>query len=582
MNLWVKTRAVWKFWVPLSLVLIHATTAVAVEFQRPIASVAKAILLPHLEETHVGEASVEIEGSTIPSRVKSLVRRGEHEKVSLWALQESGWGKSSVSARITRSKDRFTGLTVRPLRKDELSLLSPVIDADMVWLSVDGLILGRSLEKDLGALTSGINLAKSYGLTQTGRKSARSMSMPVLEEWLSSSPPPSSTSTATSFALALLTGALTTLLIQMVKIPSYFNIGGRYATIAICSGLATLSAWLTVFLIPLYTLWLPQTTLLLVLASSTLAIYNVFRTGVPFMLSRGGGRSSRPAQACLSSNLLLPAIFALAFSSSTLIIIVSPMNLGDLWLPAIGYSIPFLAAPVFRALNPLKTNRIYLLEFVSVFLIITWGLTSICFSVFVPFLVSSHLSPDEKELPFELFFSMEFILPALVFLAVLLAVSLPRVISCFMEESVVKFEAFQKRLSHFGLLDILVAAGCIVFSLLASTPSLIKGQSSQNEGTANIATWTEAVTAVQENKAVIVDARPPGTLPEIPAFANLDPDSDLESLRNFCSFAEGKKAYIFCASSTCGISKDLASRMNLVCPGQAYYIEGGAEKWPTK
>jgi hypothetical protein len=137
-------------------------------------------------------------------------------------------------------------------------------------------------------------------------------------------------------------------------------------------------------------------------------------------------------------------------------------------------------------------------------------------------------------------------------------------------------ESEQSRPSHLS-----VVLSVTIFSLLGAffTGSNVKPMQ-RSAPTAQAVSWETAVTSSKEGTGIVVDARPPGTHPEIPSDALIDPDSSDDFLKEFCSFATGRRVYVFCASSSCDISAVLASRLTAFCPSGAFHIEGGAESWP--
>jgi hypothetical protein len=128
--------------------------------------------------------------------------------------------------------------------------------------------------------------------------------------------------------------------------------------------------------------------------------------------------------------------------------------------------------------------------------------------------------------------------------------------------------------------DIMVVLACVAFASIASFFSVITAPSHSPTLASQSSTWKTAKKDQLTGEAMVVDARLPGDLPEIPTDARLDPSSSEEELREFCQFAGDQKIYIFCSSSTCGASRNLAQRMKNLCQGAVFYIEGGAEKWP--
>jgi rhodanese-related sulfurtransferase len=119
----------------------------------------------------------------------------------------------------------------------------------------------------------------------------------------------------------------------------------------------------------------------------------------------------------------------------------------------------------------------------------------------------------------------------------------------------------------------------VVFSLACALSSHVSRPSHPTPSSVTSVTWRDALLAEREGRGLIVDTRTPGTEPDIPSSANIDPDSTDDSLREFCAFASGKKIFLFCASASCGISETLAARISKLCPLGAQYIEGGAESW---
>lgn len=524
-------------------------------------------LLPYMEEGFRKGTLLKLETSPLSKIVKKMIEDGEYERVSLWALTSSGWDDSSVKRRIAASKELFEGVLVRPMRKDELDLLSFHFDTAMTWLSVDGLLLKRSLDDELATITSGVNLAKSYGLTKSGRDSAKSLSLPVFEEWERAKTPSSPWITTISVVVV----ALSSILVAVMR--GWDDSFGRRSPSSntlfwTLSALSFFAAWIVAAAVPSISLWQPSIT-------TGLAALAIFLTCT--LLARLSG-----FETCIRASrrhLVAAAVFLVPTVGLLLAFSVQPLIFGGILTLVSAYALPQVPPAIPRpAAPPLPNRKTVLLTSV---LLIFWVTSVTAFSLLAPDMVASHLDPSFQSHEFAptpvglASFAGLFFIPLIAPLAML-------VIHYWKVKKNVNVDCRLGSFPRIGSGEIILLASCVAFSLLASFPSMLRGGKDSNESFSPGATWTEALYAAESGTGVIVDARPPGSQPEIKSFANLDPESNSEAIKAFCEFVGGKKVYVFCASASCGISRELAQRINSFCPEGAAHIEGGAEEWLEK
>lgn len=535
----------------------------------------KVALLPYMESSFRSGAKKEVEISELPTRANKMLDEGRYATPSLWALHTAGWTSYSVKRRIKNSQELFLGMIQRPLRKDELNLLEPAVNKDMTWLAVDGLILKRPLDDELSVVTTGMNLSKSYGLTRAGRASAATTSLPVFEEWEISPFPKSTKITILSISLMLLTGVLISILRDQIsrQFPSQIF----HSVVSLKWVIASASfGWLLSAMVPDIVLWLD---LYVPIAAVIVAIISAIPAGASSCPPRL--RQATPPSLFKVCNLF--SIFVIASTSSMLASLAVPVVYGGYASLVLALATSILAPQTASYFGLLEAKLSLARSLVLVLSFASWSICAVVFSVALPLLVESHLAGTIKP-PVSALFVFQEITPAVMFLTTMsvLVSSVPLVIHFCKMRLPRKTNVRSGTCMGFLAKDLSVLSACVVFSLVASSTSLLNGDPRRNSTMAMSAKWEEALLESKKGTAVIVDARSPGTHPEIESFANLDPESPDDFLGDFCSFAAGKKVYVFCATSSCDISKNLARRMHRLCPSGVKYIEGGAETWPGK
>jgi len=535
----------------------------------------KVALLPYMEPSFRSSVKKDIESSKLPHRAKKMLADGRYAALSLWALHTAGWGRSSVKQRIRDSQALFLGMIQRPLRKDELALLTPAVNKDMTWLSVDGLVLKRSLDDELSIITTGMNLSKSYGLTRAGRVSAENASLPIFEKWTEAPFPKSTQITILSILLMLMTGGLISVLLDLSS--RQFSDQTYSTSTSLKWIIASVAlAWALSVAFPDIVLWLD-----LYVAMGALVVATIFATmpcsaSLLFHL-----RQKRPR--ALIERWHLFSVIVVVSTSAILVFLAKPVVYGGFVTLVLALVLPTFSYKTAIYFGFLETKSALFRNSILPVVFTTWSICVTTLAIVLPWLVESHLTVESATSDSLLFAFGGTALVALSMVATsVFVVATPFVVQFCKMRFGNKAKAGSEKCMGFSVKDLNVMLACVAFSLIASSTSLLKGDPRETMPLPSSVKWEEALLEAETGVAVIVDTRLPGSYPEIKSFANLDPDSSDDFLRDFCSFASGKKVYVFCATSSCDISKNLASRMHKLCPSGVKYIEGGAETWLGK
>jgi hypothetical protein len=357
---------------------------------------AKITLLPYLEADRLPDITRDILDGTPPSHLHRLISSENYARTSLWALNQAGWLFSDVRRRMSESKERFEGTTVRPMRKSELSLLEKPFETDMTWLSIQGALLQKSPHEEISALTAGINLGKSYGLTSAGQESARKLALPVYDTWHHERPSASPVLTT----VALLTASLTAIIIGLLSAKAGKTNHPRRKLLlreALACCFAVVLAYFLWRFFPIYILWQFSVTLSVLLAFLLFCI--------PFFAlpSSCGLDHLRSSESSPSSALFFKQcdifghllIFLGVFISSLNIFPVLPVLWGG------GFLVLAIFCVVLWRLAPLLPRIIeknHSPGCLAAVLISLWAVAVIFLSLALPSAVVLHLSSEESVL----------------------------------------------------------------------------------------------------------------------------------------------------------------------------------------
>jgi hypothetical protein len=514
-----------------------------------------------LSEAHF-RLSPESHHAPEPSRPRPT-HKNEPERIreSISTLVPWGWPPYGLRTKIENISTRFTGALVRPLSEREMELITPVLKSDASWVKLIGYHLLNRPSGEVERVSTGITLATSTGITDSARLELSSEISPILEEWRSASPRASWLGTLSIALICVLFPLfVATLLTRNGNKfgPHAVGFGGIAASACLgasMSVLLTVAHWKSSPIVP----WLFAILLISAVSASLLTLshrpspywktFTFAKVGIVLFVSLAMTVSGMAIRSVLPvSEGGVPAVLLMLTLSTLVVLCVGGR------CPAIMMAI---STPTFSAAAAFAWSFAASLVFFwsPQLLDLVWVISD------TPRLVPSVSSMVAVALLSTFSFVLVFIVKMMQSGKVPLSVSQ---------------ESEQSRPSHLS-----VVLSVTIFSLLGAffTGSNVKPMQ-RSAPTAQAVSWETAVTSSKEGTGIVVDARPPGTHPEIPSDALIDPDSSDDFLKEFCSFATGRRVYVFCASSSCDISAVLASRLTAFCPSGAFHIEGGAESWP--
>lgn len=566
----------WVLGILLAIALPAAAAPIWAEGGYDRASAAKVVLLPRMTGDAADREAQLLSKAQIPREIASLLEGDskDRELAASKMLMREGWTPVEIRERVVKARERFKGMLVRPMSKGELDLLEKPVEADLLWLTADAYVSLSRPPEEVDGLTTGINLARSYGLTASGAKLAGETSLPVFQKWIAARPSHKAPLPLKGWVFAL--GAVLPILGVSAFRRAPLPVPPRVLVRSVLLGRLATSLVFLMFAVYIASVFFPGRLLASPGLSTALIVVGVAMLTPLF--SEFLARSRLPLSPVFPRWFLSALAPQVAMVSLVLsgFVASSPVLGGILGLGFLTGSIAVLGwlSRARESSTPAVSKQAL------------WGFSAVWCSMNLCFLFSSSEFAAEMWFPAVTrgaFPTPSILLASLVpTLFVLLGIVASLVSRALSSRGVsVTVDASPQRASLSGLLGALVIVSTVALVGGASSLAAPK-QKPPSPSDPPPASWDEAYAAVKRGDGLIVDSRQPGTKPVVPEVANLDPDSDDASLMEFCAFASGKKLYVFCASSLCGISSELAARLRSVCKADAVHIEGGAEKWSPR